>query len=164
MKRIAALAGGTTAALAISGFAFSGTALASTGDWGPPQGGSFSCVAPSQQPPNWWSQEHSTYQRYNNSWYKRHHHKLQACVTFSVDSGSFLFNEVAGPQLQPGNGLYYQGQILTVATVSGSTFTVTDNGASYCNDGNSVNDAVAMLVDSYDYGWGWGQSGSVQNG
>ena len=166
MKRIAALAGGTTAALAVSGFALSGTALASTSDWGPQQGESLSCTAPAPQQSwqqnwqqNWWSQENNEYQQFNTSWYKHnHHHKLQGCVTFSADSGSYLFTQIDGPQLQPGDGLYYQGQILTVATVSGGTFTVMNNGTPYCEDGNSVSDGVALLVNSYDYGWGWAQS------
>jgi|GEM_PF-6011427 len=128
MKRIAALAGTTTAMLAVTGFALSGTALASTGDPGPRQGAPSTCSAPSDLHPGPGT-------------------TARACVTFSVSAGSSTLTEVSGPHLRTGDELFYQGQVLTVARVSGDSFTATRNGRRYADHGPAIRNEVAILTD-----------------
>ena len=70
--------------------------------------------------------------------------------TFDVASGSSTVYEVSGPTLAPAEQFTYDGNTYTIWTVNpgDNSFTMSQGGSLYVNDGPSITDATGQLLCS----------------
>jgi hypothetical protein len=67
-------------------------------------------------------------------------------LTFDLPAWSSTVTEVHGPRLYVREAVFYRGQIYTVASVSGDTFTVDRHGSLFTNGGTAIVDGHALVL------------------
>jgi hypothetical protein len=73
----------------------------------------------------------------------------QQSFTFDVASGSSTVYQTSGPPLTPAEEFTYDGNTYTISSVSpGNSFTMSQGGSLYVNDGSSITDATGYLACS----------------
>jgi hypothetical protein len=165
VKRIAAVAALTITMLAVPAAAAMASTSSGSGSGSGP--GQFTC------PPPYLLHHRPHYRNFNRY---RHHHPRRTQVacqvpapfppyqqncqsqgfaygqaqsfTFDVSSGSSTVYEVSGPTLAAGEEFTYDGTTYTIWTVNpgADSFTMSQGGSLYVNDGSSITDATGYLT------------------